>query len=92
MIGLQDFDVSRVVFIAAAGNTAVAARVRAARLPGIVMRGRGMIGVKVARKSGSHGAEKRHDSLEHRLDTNPHFNSYSTLSICSVGRNLLSAG
>ena len=51
-----------------------------------------MIGVKVARKSGSHGAEKRHDNLEHRLDTDPHFNSYSTLSICSVGRNLLSAG
>lgn len=73
MIGLQDFDVSRVVLIVAARNTAIPAILGAARLTGTVLRGRRMTGIKVARKSGSHGAEQRHEDLEHRMDTDLHF-------------------
>jgi hypothetical protein len=92
MIGLQDFNVSRMILIAAARYAAIAPMVRTARLAGTMIRGLRMVGVQVARKCRSHGAEKRHENLKHGLDTSLHLHSYSTLSICGMGRNLLSAG
>lgn len=82
MIGLQNFDVGRMILMTAARDTAATPMLRSARVTRAVMGNGRMMRVQVARKTGSHGAEKRHENLEHRLDTCLHLTHLNSNDLC----------